>query len=325
MEIKKWVLVSCISTVAVYSTETYSLEAKTIPVFGAVQGSSLTSNTSTNIYILHLGSFKIRQNAIRCKTIAIEKSHAPVHIEERNGIYRVFAGPIHGVDALNQTSRALISGKSITIKTPKNIPSIPHTRPAAPKLKPVITPASVEPVHPFWSRVVTISAGPAWTTGGTTQTFYLQPRVRKTYVPIDTTSLIGQGEIFLGMQRTFNRRLSGQFGLAALATTNASVTGDIWEDANPNFNNFNYDYQLSHSHIAVKSKLLFDNGYLVTPYISGSLGIGFNKAQSFMITPKLYQEIPAPPFQDQTTRAFTYTVGTGIQKALTNQVHLGVG
>ncbi|MDI1351991.1 MAG: hypothetical protein PSV35_04360 [bacterium] len=64
---------------------------------------------------------------------------------------------------------------------------------------------------------------------------------------------------------------------------------------------------------------------MVTPYVSGSMGVGFNRARGFTITPKIIQEIPAPEFTPHTETAFTYTLGIDIQKALTPNVQVGIG
>ncbi|MCX7090622.1 MAG: outer membrane beta-barrel protein [Legionellales bacterium] len=127
------------------------------------------------------------------------------------------------------------------------------------------------------------------------------------------------------MQRTLNAQFTGQFGLALAASSNANLNGDIWQDADPDFNNFSYKYQVSHTHVAVKGKLLVDVGQVVKPYVSGSLGVGFNRAHNFTITPKLFQQIAPLAFQSNTTTSFTYTLGAGIQKSLNEHWQAGLG
>ena len=173
--------------------------------------------------------------------------------------------------------------------------------------------------------MVTVSAGPAWTSSGESQTFYLQPLIKKTYVADKSTGTIVDGELFLGIRRSLNARLEGQFGIAVAAASNAKQSGDIWENASPNFNNFFYAYKINHEHVAVKGKVLADINQMVQPYVSGSLGVGLNRAHNFSITPKIYEEIPPPAFQSNTTTAFTYTVGLGLQKAFNSHWQAGVG
>ena len=164
--------------------------------------------------------------------------------------------------------------------------------------------------------VLTLSAGPAWTSGGETQTFYLQPMTQKTYAADNNSTVLADGELFLGIHRSMNAKLDGQLGFAVATTSNANLSGSIWDDALPQFNNFNYTYNVQHTHIAVKGKLIKDMGHACKPYVSGSLGVGFNQARHFTSIPTLFEATPTPNFQSNTTTAFTYTVGIGVQRAI---------
>lgn len=104
--------------------------------------------------------------------------------------------------------------------------------------------------------VITLSIGPTWGSGGKAQTFYVQPETERTYTADQQTHVLADGELFFGIQRGLNTRIQGQFGLAIATTSNAGLSGDIWDDANPEFNNFTYHYQVRHTHVAVKGKLL---------------------------------------------------------------------
>ena len=46
---------------------------------------------------------------------------------------------------------------------------------------------------------VTLSAGPVWTDGGETQTFYLQPDLKKAYIAYNHTPALAEGALFFGM------------------------------------------------------------------------------------------------------------------------------
>jgi opacity protein-like surface antigen len=180
-------------------------------------------------------------------------------------------------------------------------------------------------VESSWKRVFTFSAGPSWSQNGKTQTFFLQPDIQKTYDAQTSDKTLASGEVFLGLQRAFNTNLSWQFGLALAKSTNAKLAGDIWEDADPAFNNFFYNYSIEHTHIAAKGKIIAEKIRFIQPYVSGSIGIGFNRAYDFDIKPKIFEEVPAPPFNNHTNTSFTYTLGAGIQKAITQYVSASVG
>lgn len=176
-----------------------------------------------------------------------------------------------------------------------------------------------------WSKVIGLSLGGGWDNGGKTQTFYLQPNVQKTYTSNGKYYTLGTAELFLGYQHCLHQKIHGQLGLALLGTTNAKVGGDILEDADPDFNNYLYQYKINHAHIALKGKLIADLYPTVQPYLSGSLGVGFNHSHGFTITPKIFEEVAAPPFADHTTTAFVYNIGLGVQKNLDNHWQMGVG
>ncbi|CAM2874925.1 hypothetical protein LEWO105114_06265 [Legionella worsleiensis] len=52
-----------------------------------------------------------------------------------------------------------------------------------------------------------------------------------------------------------------QLGFAVAATGNASLSGQIWDDADPRFANHGYCHKIQHSHITAKCKIQMDKGY----------------------------------------------------------------
>ncbi len=171
--------------------------------------------------------------------------------------------------------------------------------------------------QPDWAWVAAISAGPVWTDGGSTQTFFLNPGTKRTYTADEATDALFDGEFFLGVQKGLWRSLQGQLGLAVAATSEITLSGHIWDEADPLFDNFTYDYKIQHTHVAAKAKLLADMGYWLTPWVSGSVGVGFNHARAFNNMPLIFAAEPTPNFTSHTETTFTYTVGAGVQKALT--------
>ena len=61
-----------------------------------------------------------------------------------------------------------------------------------------------------------------------------------------STQALFDGEVFLGLQKPLTQTLQVQIGLAVAATSNANLSGMIWDDADPSFNNYTYSYQLQH-------------------------------------------------------------------------------
>lgn len=181
------------------------------------------------------------------------------------------------------------------------------------------------PLPPCTSFVLTLSGGPAWESVGNTQTFLFTPSIQNTYAAVQTTRALADGEIFLGIQKQFNKKIQYQLGLAAATTMNAKLSGNILDDNNLQANNYTYDYQIRHTHLAIKGKLLVDICSAVMPWISASMGLGFNQAYQFTATPLVSPVAATPFFLGRTTRAFTYTIGFGIQQDLTKNTKVGIG
>ena len=176
-----------------------------------------------------------------------------------------------------------------------------------------------------WVWVGTLSAGPVWANPGKTQTFALTPKIIKTYVANRASKALASGELFAGMQKNFPKNTQVQLGLAIAASSNANLSGAIWDDADPEFNNYIYSYKIQHTRVAVKGKVLVDNGFWLTPWVSGSLGVAFNNAHAYSNTPTIFQAVENPNFASHTRTSFTWTLGAGVQKALNNHWQVGVG
>lgn len=180
-------------------------------------------------------------------------------------------------------------------------------------------------IHPTWTRMMTLSIGPSWKDSNKKQTLFLQPDIEKTYVANKKTIAFASGEFFFGWQRPIASSLFLQVGAAVAASSNTKLSGDIWEDADPDFNNYFYRYKVNHAHVGIKSKLVADIGSIIQPYFSGSVGVGRNRAHAFEITPKLCEEVPAPGFASRSTTAFTYSLGIGAQKSINVHWSAGLG
>lgn len=175
------------------------------------------------------------------------------------------------------------------------------------------------------SYVTMLSFGPTWEHAGETQTLDLEPGLQKTYTADERTYAMFAGGLFFGVQRNLNPTLQGQLGLEVAAATAATVNGDIWEDADRDFNNYNYHYNINHTRVGLRGRLLVDIEYDVMPYVSASVAVAFNDAHGFGIDPKIAEEVPAPSFDSNTEVAFAYTLGFGLQRIVNRHIQMGVG
>jgi opacity protein-like surface antigen len=173
-----------------------------------------------------------------------------------------------------------------------------------------------------------VSAGATWAFGNKSQTISLEPDVQKTYHSDNNGSVLPTIELYSGIQKNITflvqQPLISQLGISLVGAGSAKLSGDIWEDGDPAFDNFNYHYKINHTHVAIKGRLIYPCN-AIQPYVSGSVGVGFNRAYDFTITPKISEAVPAPEFTSNTTTTLAYTLGLGIQKSLNPQLQVALG
>lgn len=338
---KKTHLSSCVASLCLLSALGTSapLFSQNILIYGSAQAAHYSTQHSTGkTYNVQLGSFKNKNYAQDFKNKMAARTSERVYIVHKPDAlvpYHVFVGPFNDVQTLNRVGQALLSETyskpaAHVKKTPiKKVGSQQTYVQQEPAVMPStdVAPDTTETNYFFdgASKVMTLSVGPAWSKPGKEQTFFLQPDIEKSYIPTNGTSVIGAGELFYGVERPLRSMMRGQFGLAIAGATNVGLRGNIWEDANPNFNNYDYDYNINHAHIALKGKLIKPFQSSFEPYLSASVGVGFNHAYDFTITPKLYEEVAPPLFQSNTTTAFTYTAGAGLQRRMNHLWIVGLG
>lgn len=310
-------------------------------IYGAEQGRHLNAHQNTQTsYILQLASFKNERYANDYKTKMAAKTSGPVRVvykPQSNAPYHVVIGPLTGTSAVVQVSQELLSNAyahphiarvhAAPVRTVETKPI--HAEPILAQYTRPTQAAYIDKdaalIERTWTPALTVSGGPAWGTAGDTQTLSLQPNIQNTYAADKISRSLGTGELFLGVQRAIKPSINGQLGLALAGSSNIGLNGDIWEDSNPALNNNLYHYKVDHAGIMAKGKLIGIFNHPMQPYVSAGLGIGFNRSHDFTTTPRIVQEVPAPHFQSNTTTAFTYTLGLGVQRALTPHWQVGMG
>ncbi|WP_233588706.1 hypothetical protein [Legionella sp. km535] len=93
----------------------------------------------------------------------------------------------------------------------------------------------------------------------------MAPEIEKTCAARKFTNAIASGELFVGIQKSLTSQWLGKLRLAAATFGNAKLQGGIWDDADPQFDNYSYLYKVRNSRVAVKGKLLLDKGYWSCP------------------------------------------------------------
>lgn len=173
--------------------------------------------------------------------------------------------------------------------------------------------------------VGTFSIGPVWTNPGSQQTLNLTSQIEKTYTAYEPNNTLADGEVFLGIKRDLPYAFFTHVGIAGALTSQAGLSGQIWDDADPTFNNYVYGYHVQHGHVALKAKVFKDINYSVLPWISGSVGVGFNRSNGFYNNPLIVEAIAQNNFGNHTQTSFTYTTGAGLQKIINQNFQVGIG
>ena len=176
----------------------------------------------------------------------------------------------------------------------------------------------------FRPTVLSVNLGPAWTSSGYSQTITLLPNVMNRYVSSDQTHSFFNGELFVGWKKSWTDAYLTHLGLAVDVTNSLRLNGAVWQMANPLFDNELYSYKVNHTHVAFKGKIIDQSFQSISPYLFGSLGVGFNRAYGYNNTPTITSVIASPNFTQNTQTAFTYTVGTGFQRHLTKTFTIGI-
>lgn len=169
------------------------------------------------------------------------------------------------------------------------------------------------------------SVGPSSAKGGETQNIFLTPEIEKAYVAKKSTNSLATGELFIGKQKSLTSQFLLKLGLAAAATGNAKMQGIIWDDADPQFDNYVYQYKVEQKRLSVKGALSFERWKMMQPWINASIGVGFNRAYAFANQPTIFEAVPDADFTNKTTTAFTYTIGAGVKTSVDRHWSYGIG
>lgn len=176
-----------------------------------------------------------------------------------------------------------------------------------------------------WKPLIALNIGPQWDSPGETKQFSVEQGIPKTYAAVSTPQTLMGGEFFVGAQHRLNSWSDLQLGVAVAMTSLTSVSGDIWEDADPDFNNYTYAYKLAPFRTTLSAKWLFNGFEHITPYLNAGLGLSFNRSYDYHITPKIFEEVSSPLYTSNVPVSFAYDVGIGLQKQLNAHIQIGLG
>jgi|GEM_PF-943098 len=177
-------------------------------------------------------------------------------------------------------------------------------------------------------QLITLSFGPAWYNESQNAIRDFRFPFLHTFVPHQVSGVLGSSELFFALTRPLDYYVSGQLGIAVGYNAAAKQDGTLYIDVPPILVS-DYAYRLSNARIALKGKLVADWGYVVQPYVSASAGVGFNRSwgYGYNIPSSAFFPLPdiRPYMADNTTVAFTYTAGLGIQANINDNWQVGAG
>mgnify|MGYP006336674035 CR=1 FL=1 len=323
----KQTMVMCLLNLSLFGVVETAMSSSVMPTHPVSLNTQMKINKDKyGYYSLQLGMFKYKQEAIvqyaaTYKKLIASQTNELVHlvyIPNSLTPYRIVIGPFSDIGRVEQVRHQLL---------PERVPTPQKTTKKI--IKPIRVYRRSKPITAYtksdWTKIVMLSVGPAWSSPGKAQTVFLLPDIKKTYLPDYSNSSLISGEIFVGLQRSLHSMVDGQLGVAVAGASNVNLNGTALEDGNPKLDNYVYKYNINHAHVALKGRLLTYFKETYQPYISGSVGVGFNHAYDFTLTPKIYEEIPAPLFQPNTVSALTYTLGLGVEKEIHKHFKIGLG
>jgi opacity protein-like surface antigen len=179
-----------------------------------------------------------------------------------------------------------------------------------------------------WYPVVSLGAGLIITsTIGESRSFPVQVTGGPFYIynaqkPSQSGALF---ELFLGSEWAFHPHWALQFGADLdQVYTNYNANGTLIQGTDlSTASYFKYNYSAISKQLMAEAKLLFTLKEKIHPYLLGALGASFNTAYNFNTnsSPAAFTQ----DFGDNTTTAFTYALGLGVDFDIREEIRLGVG
>ena len=177
----------------------------------------------------------------------------------------------------------------------------------------------------LFKPVVSLSLGTDVVRSGQEQTISLLPPFSNDYTASSHRNAIFDGGLFLGAEYPLNSLFNAQLGVAGYTTSNLTPSGDIWQFALPQFNNFSYRYTLTSQRLMLSGKLLGNVHSIIYPYISAEVGMGFIQAKNYIETPFIPEDLPMASFRNHSSNSFAYAFGFGFDVSMDKKKRLRLG
>lgn len=173
--------------------------------------------------------------------------------------------------------------------------------------------------------VVSAALGSDFTNISMNQTISLISPFQNTYVGSHHDINLATG-LFVGVETQLlsNNKLLAQFGVSYDHTNHLEAEGHILQFANPNFDNFIYQYNIQSERFFFETKLLTTMGQYFHPFVTLGAGEAVNRADQYKETALSSDSVPmSPGFNGHTSYSFAYLWGVGIEMDLNDHFRLG--
>jgi opacity protein-like surface antigen len=139
---------------------------------------------------------------------------------------------------------------------------------------------------------------------------------------LSQTQLVGG--LFLGIRTPITQNVEGQIGISYYRTDSFVTSGTIYQFSSPDFANLGYRYNTQFQRIYFEGKLLTTWKKQLHPFINAAVGQAQNKSFDYYEFPLVSHAVPgATPFANQSSSAFSYMLGLGLEKELRPHIRLG--
>lgn len=190
----------------------------------------------------------------------------------------------------------------------------------------VVLPTLMFANNNIFAYVITYNLGPGWYHPSGREVLNLDNDTVNAYTINNASRAVLNNELFLGMQTFLINNIEGQIGISLNHNSNLKINGNVWQEASPEFDNFNYHYYISHKAIAFKGKFLFTKyGNYLQPYLSASVGVAGNKSYAYNQVAKIPEVVDSYSFKHNNLISYTYTAEAGVQQKLNKNWAIGIG
>lgn len=157
------------------------------------------------------------------------------------------------------------------------------------------------------------------------QTYYVGPQAEKSFRAENTFSYQGEGLVYIGFLHKITTNNIFSVGLQLQQTGSARFSGIIWDDADPDCDNRDYSYQVSHSGIYASTRLYHSISNSLHTYVEADLGIGFNRAYNYYNTPRIIEALPDRNFGNHTQSTLSYGFALGVEHPVGAHINTQLG